>query len=77
MNDVSNSSGSVIRYAMAGKPIVCPHCGSDAFDCRKALINTRGATFFNLDWLNRGSFALTCMVCSRIEWFRREPEPRN
>ena len=44
------------------------------FDCREILLNTRGATFMNFDWLNRGAVALTCKQCSRIEWFNETPE---
>ena len=60
-------------YLIAGKPIQCPHCGGLDFEGRKILLNTRGVTFFNLDWLNRGATALTCAKCSRIEWFQSEP----
>ena len=61
-------------YIIAGKQVVCPHCGEREFEGRKVLMNTRGVTFFNLDWLNRGATALTCAKCSRIEWFHTEPE---
>jgi len=66
-NPMSNS------YTIAGKPIQCPHCGGREFESRKILLNTRGATFFNFDWLNRAATALTCVECSRIEWFQEEP----
>jgi hypothetical protein len=65
------------RYTAGGKPIACPHCGGDVFTLQKVLVNTRGATFFNLDWLNRGAVALTCGACSRIEWFREPPTALN
>ena len=61
-------------YTIAGKPVVCPHCGEREFEGRKILLNTRGATFFNFDWLNRAATALTCVECSRIEWFQEEPQ---
>lgn len=63
-----------VRFAVAGKQISCPHCGHQEFDSREILLNTRGATFMNLDWLNRGAVALTCRNCSRIEWFNDTPE---
>lgn len=52
----------------------CPHCDGFAFDRREILMNTRGATFFNLDWLNRKAVALTCRQCHRIEWFTEVAE---
>lgn len=63
-----------ISYYAVGKQIQCPHCGHRKFEKKQVLMNTRGVTFFNLDWLNRGATALTCAKCSRIEWFQEEPE---
>lgn len=63
-----------VHFSAAGKQIACPHCGGTEFFCQTILLNTRGATFFNLDWLNRGATALTCKACSHIEWFREEPQ---
>ena len=57
------------HFTAAGKPVRCPHCGGTEFDRKDVLMNTRGATFFNLDWLNRKAVALTCRQCSRIEWY--------
>jgi uncharacterized protein len=61
-------------YRAAGKPVRCLHCDSEQFESRKLLLNTRGATFFNFDWLNRQATALTCVRCGRIEWFAIEPQ---
>lgn len=60
-------------YQAAGKTIQCPHCGHDQFASRQILLNTRGATFFNFDWLNKGATVLTCQQCSRLEWFAEPP----
>lgn len=60
-------------YQVAGKPVQCPHCDHTLFDRRKILLNTRGATFFNFDWLNQGATVLTCEKCGRLEWFATEP----
>lgn len=57
------------HFTAAGKPVRCPHCDGLEFDRRGILMNTRGATFFNFDWLNRKAVALTCRKCHRIEWF--------
>ena len=67
--------GNPSRFAAAGKRIVCPHCGGSEFDAREILMNTRGASLFNVDWLNRGATALTCRKCRRVEWFDDVPEP--
>ena len=63
-----------VHFAVAGKQVICGHCGGAEFDCREVRLNTRGATFMKLDWLNRGAAALTCKSCSRIEWFNETPE---
>jgi predicted nucleic-acid-binding Zn-ribbon protein len=57
------------NFVICGEPVICPHCGGKSFDKREVLLNTRGATFLNLNWLNQGATALTCMKCGRIEWF--------
>jgi hypothetical protein len=57
------------RFEVAGQVLTCAACSGDYFVVRKAQLNTRGATFFGLDWANRGAHALVCDRCSRIEWF--------
>jgi predicted nucleic-acid-binding Zn-ribbon protein len=57
------------NFILAGKSVRCPHCEHTEFDAREILLNTRTATFFNCDWLNRGATTLTCKRCSHIEWF--------
>lgn len=65
-----------VHFAAAGKQIVCAHCGGTDFDIRdEVLLNTRGATFLNLDWLNKGVNILTCTRCGRIEWYAERPQP--
>lgn len=65
------------QYAVAGKPVVCPHCGGSEFTSREILMNTRGATFVKLDFLNHAAAALICGNCSRIEWFYDMPAVVN
>lgn len=62
------------QFTAAGKSVQCPHCGGTEFEQREILLNTRGATFLNLDWLNRGATTLTCRKCGRIEWFSAVPQ---
>lgn len=56
-------------YGVAGKQVVCPHCGSRAFDRSQAQLNTAGMTLLGIDWANRSADTLICRTCGRIEWF--------
>lgn len=51
------------------KKLVCPVCGHTNFYTRKSLLNTRGLTFFNLDWANRDAMNHICESCGYIYWF--------
>lgn len=59
-------------YEVAGKRVVCPHCGGEEFDRSDVLMNTMGMTFVGLDWANRSAVALVCKGCGHIEWFLDE-----
>lgn len=61
------------RYTAAGKAVVCPHCGDDSFEAWTAVVNTRGLTFFGLDWLDEGATVLACARCGLVQWFRTPP----
>jgi predicted nucleic-acid-binding Zn-ribbon protein len=65
------------RFSAAGKQVVCPHCGGADFASQEILLNTRAATFLNLDWLNRAAVVLVCSHCSRLEWFNEAPVASN
>lgn len=60
-------------FAVAGRPVVCPHCGAGDFDEGRAMLNTLGLTLFGLDWANREAHLLICTRCSSIQWFLDEP----
>lgn len=62
------------RYMVAAKAVACAHCGHDRFVKGRALLNTAGMTFLNLDWANRSAATLACTNCGRIEWFLADPE---
>ena len=47
------------RYEIAGKAVVCSHCGGEEFDERSGQLNTAGASLLNLDWAN--ATARACM----------------
>jgi hypothetical protein len=61
-------------YTVAGKAVICQHCGHDRFVEGRAQLNTAGMSFLNLDWINRSAATLACTSCGRIEWFLTDPE---
>lgn len=62
------------RFLVAGKAVSCAHCAHDRFVEGRALLNTAGLSFLNLDWANRSAATLACTSCGRIEWFLADPE---
>ena len=64
------------EFFVNGTQVACPHCGSTHFNKRKALLNTAGLTFLQLDWANASASVLVCESCGRLEWFIDEPEQR-
>lgn len=36
-------------------------------------MNTKGMTFFRMDWANEEATALVCTTCSHIAWFMKKP----
>ena len=65
---------SLGRFAVAGKIVVCPHCGNDEFDAGTVLLNTTVLTLLDVDWADRRASILNCRRCGRIEWFSRSPD---
>ncbi|MGB5370429.1 MAG: hypothetical protein WBN18_08360 [Flavobacteriaceae bacterium] len=51
---------------------LCYICGHDLFFHRKAQLNTRLATLFNVDWANKSAHCHVCADGSHIEWFMEE-----
>lgn len=64
-----NGEPEGVPYEIGGCALVCPHCGCDRFWRRPAQLNTAGATFLNLDFVNKTAYAYICVDCGRIEWF--------
>lgn len=59
-------------YLVAGGRLIrCPVCGHDRFHAQRTLMNTRAATFFNLDWANSGADTRICQRCTHVMWFAR------
>ena len=71
--DESSPAPQGRSFAVQGHPIVCTQCGGKQFTSRRILLNTRGLTFLNLDWLNESATALICDRCSFIQLFARAP----
>lgn len=65
------------EYAIAGRRLRCPHCGHEKFTPGRALLNTAGRTFFNLDWTDPSATILVCSECGRIEWFAQQPDRKG
>lgn len=57
------------RYEIAGKAVVCSHCGGEEFDERSGQLDTAGASLLNLDWANATARVLVCQSCGHLEWF--------
>lgn len=60
-------------FIVADQEIRCPHCGGNEFAEGRAQLNTPLLSFFDLDWANRTAHVLTCLGCSRLEWFLEPP----
>lgn len=57
------------EYEVKGHKLSCPICGHKLFWTRRTLMNTRGLTFFNLDWANQDAKNYICEHCGYIMWF--------
>jgi uncharacterized Zn finger protein (UPF0148 family) len=60
-------------YLIAGNRLIrCPVCDHDRFHQQRTLLNTRAATFFNLDWADSGADTRICQRCAHVMLFARE-----
>ena len=69
--DEAAASAEGEKFQNGGRDIVCTQCGNDRFRTKQVLLNTRGLTVLNLDWLNHGATALICMRCGLVQLFAR------
>jgi hypothetical protein len=61
-----------------GEPLKCCVCQHARFRSRDAMLNTKGATFFQVEWLNRTANCYVCERCGFVHWFLRdEARPRK
>ena len=65
----ANGGPSGEEVEVAGRRLVCPHCGGTRFYQGEAQLNTAGMTFLGFDWANRSVSVFECAQCGRIEWF--------
>ncbi len=65
MSDQKEAMG----FEIHGHRLTCPICGSAKFWTRKSLLNTKGLTFMDLDWLNKEADNYICDTCNYIMWF--------
>ncbi|MFD2368694.1 hypothetical protein ACFSO0_01570 [Brevibacillus sp. GCM10020057] len=63
-----------MQYVAGDTPVTCPCCKHDQFDKDYRQLNSRGATFFGLDWANKEAAILICQNCSYIMWFMKSPK---
>jgi predicted nucleic-acid-binding Zn-ribbon protein len=72
-NDALNGSDDN-TFVIAGRQLLCSHCGNNTFQQGNAQLNTAGLTFLNLDWANRSAITFICENCGHIEWFLEPAE---
>ncbi len=65
MNEESDETELIVN----GKRIHCPICDHNKFWSRETLMNSRGATFFQLEWANRAAVNHICGSCGYVMWF--------
>ena len=56
-------------FEVAGKQLICSHCGGQNFTRGTAQLNTAGMSFLGIDWLNQSADTFLCNGCGKIEWF--------
>lgn len=72
MNREKEQSKIGRRYKVNDIEISCVQCNHNKFELGKALLNTRGLTFLDVEWLNNSATTLICKRCSFVHWFARE-----
>jgi len=52
-----------------GKKLTCSVCNHDKFTHRESQLNTRLASFFDVDFANKKAHCYVCDNCTNIQWF--------
>ncbi len=68
--EVEHGEGT-IEVLIGERKLTCAVCGQQEFHERNSLLNTRAATFFNVDWANKEATNYICAHCGYIFWFLR------
>lgn len=68
------AAGDAARWVAGGVPLACAHCKGDLLRERRVLLNTRGMSFLNLNWLNQGAHAMECAHCGLVQLFTVPPQ---
>jgi ribosomal protein S27AE len=58
------------RTIVAGKPLLCGHCGHDRFNHRKVILNSRMKALFDFGWLAPRADVYACGRCGWLVWFK-------
>jgi hypothetical protein len=72
MNGLQRYMADPKEFEMGGKKLVCPVCDNDKFRCSSFMLNTRGLTFLDLDWINEDADNYVCSKCGYIFWFMQQ-----
>jgi len=57
------------KVFIKGNKLICPVCNHDQFWSRNTLLNTRGLTFLDWDWVNKNAQNYVCSNCGYMYWF--------
>lgn len=56
-------------FVKRGLKLECVICKGTKFWIRETLMNTKGMSFFNLDWANKSATNYVCNDCGYVHWF--------
>lgn len=60
------------HFDVAGKSVVCSHCGGTRFKAQVILLNTWLLSLLRIDWLDSSATVLTCEKCGQLAWFAQD-----
>jgi hypothetical protein len=69
LTETPADNGAIEVIIGTGEQLACLVCAHALFHKRRALLNTRTATFFKLDWANAAATTLVCTQCGYVHWF--------
>jgi len=57
------------KIMVKGNTLTCDVCKHDKFFYRESQLNTRLASFFDVDFANKKAYCYICENCTKIQWF--------